>query len=119
MGYIKHNAIVVTGSMHDSHKLHKAYDKARELFGYNGVSDILQSPLNNYISFFIAPDGSKEGWDDSNEGDSKRKQLADYIDSLAYGDGSTSVQFVDVSYDEEHEAEVERTNKKRPDEDDE
>lgn len=113
MGYIKHNAIVVTGASYDSIRFHKAYDKARELFGYESVSDTVKSTLNGYISFLVAPDGSKEGWPESNEYDDKRKQLADYIDSLAYDDGSNSIDFVDVGYDEDHEASVERNNAPR------
>lgn len=117
MGFIKHNAIIVTGVKYSPREFRKAYDKACELFGIEGVSNIVASQINGFMSFFVAPDGSKEYWDDSNEGDSKRKQLADYIDSLAYGDGSTSVNFVDVSYDEKHKAKVERTNKASPDDD--
>ncbi|KQL17666.1 hypothetical protein [Cytobacillus solani] len=118
MGYIRHNSFVVTGDSYPEaqRKLDLAHEKAVELFS-NLVSPVIQGKTNGYQSFFVAPDGSKEGWDLSDEYDEKRKQLADFIDSLAYGDGSNCVQFVDVGFDECYEAEVDRTNKKRPEED--
>jgi hypothetical protein len=116
MGYIRHNAIVVTGDGYDEaeKKFELAYRKANELFD-GLVSNVIKGKINGYQSFFVAPDGSKEGWEISVEYDSKRKELADYIDSLAYSDGSNCIQFVDVGFDEIYEAEVDRTNKERPD----
>ena len=61
MGYICHHAIVVTSSFEAT--LSDAWIKARQLFA--NVSPIVSSPLNGYRSFFVAPDGSKEGWDES------------------------------------------------------
>ncbi|NRS20622.1 hypothetical protein HP398_29825 [Brevibacillus sp. HB1.4B] len=110
MGYMKHNAIVVTGARYEEEAFLLAHKKAVELFE-ELVSPVINSHWNGNMSFFIAPDGSKEGWGESNEGDRLRKELSDYIDSLAYGDGSNSVKFVDVSYDEDHDVEVERTNR--------
>ncbi|MBG9567550.1 hypothetical protein [Brevibacillus agri] len=112
MGFIRHNAIVVTGADYNSGAFEKAHLKAMELFGLL-TSPIVHSDWNGYMSFFVAPDGSKEGWADSVEGDKKRKEFADFIDSLAYGDGSNSVKFVDVAYDELHETEIERTNARK------
>lgn len=112
MGYIRHNAIVVTGDAYPDadNKFKRVYEKAQYLFD-NLVSNIIYSPINGYQSFFIAPDGSKEGWDLSDEYDQKRKEFADFIDSLAYDDGSNSIDFVDVGYDEYCEVEIDRNNK--------
>lgn len=111
MGYIKHNAFIVTGNSYPetNEKFKKTYDKAKELFG-DLVSEIIPALINGYQSFFVAPDGSKEGWDMSDEHDDKRKKLADYIDSLAYSDGSNGIKFVDVGFDEYHDVEIERKN---------
>jgi|SRR5579875_2244071 len=115
MGYIRHNAIIVTadGYQNAQEKLKLTHKKAVELFD-NLVSPVITGKANGYQSFFIAPDGSKEGWDLSNEYDEKRKQFADFVDSLSYSDGSNCVQFVDVGFDEYYEVEIDRTNKERP-----
>lgn len=68
--------------------------------------------INDYQSFFIAPDGCNT----SDAYDVKRKELSDFIDSLSYVDGSNPIQFVDVGFDEVHKAEIDKTNKERPDE---
>lgn len=60
MGYVKHNSIIVTDYKDD--RIITIHKKARKMFGVH-VSDIVASELNGYCSFFIAPDGSKEGWD--------------------------------------------------------
>lgn len=109
MGTIKHNAMVVTGSDYAMDKLELVHNKAKELFG-SLVSPIIESHSNGYQSFFVAPDGSKEVWEESNEGDRQRMELGNFIDSMAYDDGSNSIRYVDISYNEIHGAEIERTN---------
>ncbi|RST63785.1 hypothetical protein EJB14_18430 [Bacillus pumilus] len=111
MGYIRHNSIIVTGLSYpeSKEKFELAHKKAKELFG-KLVSGILVSETNGYLSFFIAPDGGKEDWELSNTYDIKRMELCNFIDGLAYDDGSNCLQFVNVAYDENYEAEVDRTN---------
>lgn len=77
MGYILHHAIVVVGW--DDEKIAKAHETARRIMG-DLVSDVIPSRINGYRSFYIAPDGSKEGWDESETGDEQR---ARYIKWLA------------------------------------
>ncbi|WP_182006293.1 hypothetical protein [Priestia aryabhattai] len=112
MGYMRHNAIVVTGDGYEGAqiKLNKVYEQAKEIFG-DLVSNMIDGKTNGIRSFFIAPDGSKEGWDVSDLYNSKREALATIIDSMSYEDGSNPIQFVDVGYDEDYVAEVDRTNK--------
>lgn len=69
MGYIRHDAIVVTAW--DEKRLSKARDKAKEL--NLPVTEIVDSSINSYPSFLIATDGSKEGWADSDAGDEARE----------------------------------------------
>ena len=77
MGYIKHNTIVVTG-WNEEH-MNQAREKAVELFekfteeegvvspyGSKLISPIIGGLVNSQLSFFIAPDGGKEGWTTSN-----------------------------------------------------
>ena len=109
MGYMRHHAIVVTGP--ESVYLSKAtiqevrdacFDIAGEV-----VSDLVKSPMNGYLSFFVAPDGSKEGWAESDDGDDKRKAVIELLESLRYEDGSTSYKYAEVQYgDDEKETKV-------------
>lgn len=99
MGTIRHNVIIVTCDSYNHKDMIKVHMKAVELFGML-VTSITSTPTNGFLTFFIAPDGSKEGWGESNEHDIKRKELCDYIDTFAYKDGSSSFKYVDVCYGE-------------------
>lgn len=94
MGYIRHNAIIVTGH-HDSNPLYnttqKAHDKAVELGLL--VTPIVQGKSNGYSSFLICPDGSKEGWDTSDEFDVKRAEWLKWIKTI-----SIFINYVHISY---------------------
>jgi len=70
MGYIRHDAIIVT--TWDSKPLEAARKKAIDL-GLS-VSGPVTSKMNGYISCLIGPDGSKEGWEDSDLGDLARAE---------------------------------------------
>lgn len=78
MGYMKHNAIVVS-SWNEKH-IKDARISAINIFGVGLVSEIINSKMNGYLSFFVAPDGSKEGWDESNQGDTNRQKFIKEID---------------------------------------
>ncbi len=77
MGYIRHHMIVVTGW--DEERVAAAHVKAREIFPT--VSPVLQSELNGYESFFIPPDGSKEGCDASHEGGRRRNDFMSWCEA--------------------------------------
>ena len=68
MGYMRHEAIVVT-SWKKSY-LEVARNKALE-FGLD-VTELTNECMNGYVSFLIAPDGSKEGWEESDAHETKR-----------------------------------------------
>lgn len=97
MGTINHDTIIVTSW--NEKNLKEAHNKAIELFG-NLVSNVVDGVRNQYTSFFIAPDGSKEKWPESDKYDKLRNQFIDYINSLAYGDGSNSIDYIAISYGE-------------------
>lgn len=71
MGYIRHHAIVVTDWRKEV--VGEAQELAVEL-GMN-VSSVHQAPINDSYSFCVFPDGSKEGWEESDEGDRQREEL--------------------------------------------
>jgi hypothetical protein len=81
MGYIRHHAIVVTAWNEDDAR--SAHDEAERIFGCTtGVVTSLCDPvMNGYISFAVLPDGSKEGWEESDDGDAARDRFVAWIES--------------------------------------
>lgn len=95
MGTIQHRIIVVVGfSEKDVKEVHKIADRLFE----RTISEVLVSPVNNYFSFYIPPDGSKEGWTDSGDDDEKRKLFLREIDKRRYEDGSNGLKAVEVAF---------------------
>jgi hypothetical protein len=70
MGYIKHDAIVCT-SWKRKH-LEQARSKAIK-FGLK-CTGITDSDMNDYDTFCIIPDGSKEGWETSDKAEEARNK---------------------------------------------
>jgi hypothetical protein len=75
MGYIRHHAMIITDC--DLERI-KDIHRFAELCNLN-PTPIMESPVNGYDTFFIPPDGSKEGWEPSNEGDEERKRFKQFI----------------------------------------
>lgn len=97
MGFVRNHAIIVTGTFGDW--ISKAHCKATELFPW--VSPICPDQTNGSRSFFIPPDGSKEHWDESDHGDSRRASFKDFLDLLCrqYDEyGSSPLCWVEVRY---------------------
>ena len=92
MRNIRHHALVVT--CNDRDVLESIRAKALELFklhmeatkGALLASEIKVSLINHYATFFIMPDGSKEGYDASDDSDIIRDKLIDYIKPLIPSD---------------------------------
>ena len=94
MGYDRHHAIIVT--TWDEEKIKKARKIALQKFP--AVSEILKSEINAWYSFFIPPDGSKEGWDESKNGDNRRYKFIEWLESQKYEDGSSPFDWVEIQY---------------------
>jgi len=94
MGYMLHHAIVVT--CHDLNVLTEAAKKARS-FGCV-VLGPCDPQINRVSTMMVCPDGSKEGWAESHRGDQNRDRFVGYLNSQRYEDGSTSLEWVEVSY---------------------
>lgn len=112
MGYIRHNAIVVT-TWSDG-LIEAAAQQARELGAQVlGPGD---SVVNGYRSILICPDGSKEGWDDSSLGDNRRAAFKAWLRQQAFSNGSSSLEWVEVSYgsDDQSSAVVDDQWRDRP-----
>jgi hypothetical protein len=98
MGYMRHHAIIVTSF--DADLVTQAHAKATGLGML--VTNITRDSVNGYQSFLAAPDGSKEGWDESDAGDARRAEFIDWLDSRRYEDDSTSIDWVEVQYGDDN-----------------
>lgn len=89
MGTIKHDTLVVTSFREND--INKAHTKIKELliekFKENEfikadsiVSEVLKGLANDQFSFFVAPDGSKEGWTTSTNVDEVRETFIEWLD---------------------------------------
>ena len=106
MGFICHHAIVVTSWK--SGPLMAAWAEARRLFGAL-VSDPVDGTTNSYASFFVAPDGSKEGWTESDKWDEARAEFKDLLREkyddcewaeISYGSDADSARVSDSAWAE-------------------
>ena len=103
MRNIRHHALIVT--CNDRKVLESIRMKALELYklhmeassGHLLVSEIKDSIVNHYASFFIIPDGSKEGYDASEDGDIIRAKLIDFITPLTISEGY-HLSYGEISY---------------------
>lgn len=96
MGTMQHHAIVVASCFPED--LVGAHDKASSIFPW--VSPISPEVVNGYRSFFIPPDGSKEWWKASGEGDIRRLHFIDWLTNRVYDDGSGPLDWVEISFGE-------------------
>jgi len=113
MGYLAHRTIVCTTWCKESIK--KAHDKSISVFidpdnpNRKLVSEILDTGMNSTCSFFIAPDGSKEGWAMSDLYDEKRASFIEWIHS---NDPNFHLDYVEVRFggDQPDKSKIESTN---------
>lgn len=101
MGYIRHHALVVTSW--SGERLIAVHDAANLLARANPnlaglVSPVMTSATNGHLSFFVAPDGSKEGWPLSDEGDALRAAIVAECERSRGEDGDAYVEWVEVQY---------------------
>lgn len=102
MGTIHHNAIIATGYEEDVPKFQQwlaSYDGERP----NPIA-VTEQATNGYQTIIIAPDGSKEGWGTSNNGDAFRAAVIDYLKSC-----DDAWDWVEIGYGE-FGADVSQTN---------
>lgn len=96
MGWIRHHAMLVTGM---EKPVTQAHERALACFAATRaqVSPVSSVAVNGYTSFCVFPDGSKEGWDESNEGQGARDAFAAYLASA--GVDWCEAQYGDDDYD--------------------
>ena len=104
MGYIRHNAIIATAWQAEAVTALTEY--ARNL----GAEALVGGEVTNgYMTVCITPDGSKEGWETSSEGDERRAKIKqwmrDHADQLyfewcevAYGNDDAKAEIIDSDW---------------------
>lgn len=97
MGYTVHHTISVTSWNPDLLREAHAFAAATGA----PVSTIVDGAINGVASFLVAPDGSKEGWEESAVGDARREQIKAWLSSKAYEDGSTALKWFEVEHPED------------------
>jgi hypothetical protein len=109
VGYLRPTAIIVGASYsakhdvgRDSHWIQIAHGEALRVFGDRGmeqlVSPVIGGMTNDERSFYIAWDGSKEGWETSDEADSARGEFVEWLRAQRYHDGSSPLGWVEVQF---------------------
>jgi hypothetical protein len=97
MGYMRHHTIIVTAF--DEQRAQRALAEARDVFdGITEVSLLVESGVNVFFSFVVPPDGSSEGWSESDAGDLARDAFIGWLNGQAYEDGSSPYSWVEVQY---------------------
>ena len=82
MGYIQDQAIVVSG-WKGMKEVHSECVEIANKHGFDGiVSPLCKPQVNGTTTFLIAPDGSKEGWADSDRGDAMRDEIKAFLVGL-------------------------------------
>lgn len=101
MGTQIHHAIIITSF--NKVLVEECAGAANYVFGFK--PEIQQAQVNDYYSIFIGPDGSKEGWEDSDAGDKRRQEFKEWLDKKKYEDGSSSLEWVELAYGNDLEKE--------------
>jgi len=97
MGYIAHDAVMVTASDYVAMPDVEAFRQSLPEEWRPLVIGPVRSVINGYLHFVFLPDGSKEGWGTSDQGDEYRQQFADLF-SAGYEDGSSPFDVVKIRY---------------------
>ena len=112
MSYTRHNAVIVTAHGYVFRSQSDFPPPDVEAFrqslpeGWRPlVIGPARSAFEDYVSFVFLPDGSKEYWPESDDGDRYRQQFTDLF-RFAYEDGSTpfDVLVIDVRFGGDGEA---------------
>lgn len=99
MGTIQHNAIIATTGLSEHAEplqswINNLPDEERKLFSR------YPSWINGYVTFFLAPDGSKEMWETSDQGDKLREKFKARLKEDNYEDESSPWSWVEIGFGE-------------------
>jgi hypothetical protein len=110
MGFVRHHAIVVTSwNKYDDEKepteaafyqkdqhFTRAVAKAEEL-GCR-VQFQTRDAFNAYRTMIVCPDGSKSGWNEDQEGNTRRRLFKEWLREQRYADQSSPYEWCEIVY---------------------
>ena len=107
MGVINHDCIIATTWCKES--MERLIASAKNW----GIEPLIVTPPNQfgYLTALLPPDGSKEGWSDSNNGDTMRNSFIFLLETFNYEDDSNPFSWVEVSYGEKGQRVTQGNNK--------
>jgi hypothetical protein len=94
MGYTRHDAIIVTSYRREA--IEEAATKARE-YGLEVLGPSTQT-INGFRTLLVCPDGSIEGWQESDDFDDRRAKYLEYLNNAQHADGSSWLSWVALAY---------------------
>ena len=96
---IQHDSIIATTWDRDVFRRFEEWLKSRS---EDEQSLVIRggSWINSYKTFVVLPDGSKEGWEESEKGNAFRKAVIHRLEADCYSDGSSPWSWVEVSFGE-------------------
>ena len=107
MSFLAHHAIIVTSNGYSEadaalSEIHAFASSLRVNEDFGGaplpVTPIVAGAMNGHNSFAVLPDGSKEGWTVSDEGDEAREAILRRLEATRYDDGSAPLSWVEVCF---------------------
>jgi hypothetical protein len=101
MGTINHTALILTSLFVE--KITEAHKVAVSIFG-ELATPLIPYVVNEGMSFMIAPDGSKEGWSQSDNRDHDQAEFISWVnDTFNYieeGERNQFIEMVEVTFGE-------------------
>lgn len=106
MGVMHHNAVIATvfnqDYFNDMKKWIEELEVEKTFVGLDPKKLFIFGGgiANDYHTIVLVPDGSKEGWPDSDVGDKLREVFIAKLNSMAYDDGSSCWRWIEVGFGE-------------------
>jgi len=91
MGFHAHKTLIVTS--YNAGLILTAHDKACALFSARGVSNLSDALVNGFSSFAVWPDGSKEGWSESDDVDELMRTYILWLEDQQFSDGGNALDW--------------------------
>lgn len=114
MGYIINHTIVVEGF--DEADVIAARGAASAIFaGHNLhglVTGVYTHAVNGTMTFMVVPDGSKEGWDTSANGDAARDEFVAWLRDARGATDPKYLDWVEIAYPEDGPPSISRYTEK-------
>lgn len=100
MGVENNNAVIATTWNNDGiERIKRWVDEIDDDF-WRGLFLFGDAKINGITTIVMLPDGSKEGWPESEYGDKLRDRFISELQKADYDDGSSPWDFIEVGYGE-------------------